>query len=131
VSTSTAEQRRAWQELCDRLARDPCEPAAQWSLNDQAELAITSLLADVSALIAERDQLRTANAELAISATELRVELDRWKNCFICVECGRCASDEDGCCATCGRDVLGFIDGKLVHNKSVVDAFDSGVDGTS
>lgn len=40
-------------------------------------------------------------------------------NCFICIECGRCAADEDGCCSTCGRDCLAFEDGRLVKTGFV------------
>ncbi len=43
----------------------------------------------------------------------LQGELDAWRNCFICIECGRGAADEDGCCTTCGRDAVCISDGKL------------------
>lgn len=47
---------------------------------------------------------------------KLKAQLDHWHNCFICIECGRGKVDEDGCCATCGRDCLQFVDGKLLDD---------------
>lgn len=46
---------------------------------------------------------------------ELATQLGEWQNAAICVECGRCKVDEDGCCATCGLDALLFADGRLVN----------------
>lgn len=44
---------------------------------------------------------------------------DSWRNCLICMACGRCRIDEDGCCATCGRDCLMFDDGKLANGALI------------
>lgn len=52
--------------------------------------------------------LRGAMLRLAID------EIEGLQNCFICIDCGRCKVDEDGCCATCGRDCMGFENGRLV-----------------
>lgn len=45
-----------------------------------------------------------------------RAEVERVTHCFICVECGILGvkTDEDGCCASCGRDCL-IVDGNKVH----------------
>lgn len=45
-------------------------------------------------------------------------KLARWTDCFICVECGRGKADEEGCCTTCGRDVLIVEGGKLTRPLS-------------
>lgn len=57
---------------------------------------------------------------------QLRAKLDRWRNCFICLECGRGSVDEDGCCATCGRDSLQIVDGKIADTSIAarIDALD-------
>ena len=49
--------------------------------------------------------------------------VERWRNCFICIECGRTTADEDACCVMCGRDCMAFEDGKLVHK--IVDHYDA------
>lgn len=61
--------------------------------------------------------------ELAKERDEARAEVERWRNCFVCPECGRCAADEDGCCATCGRDCIAFEAGRIAINIS--DHFDA------
>ena len=50
---------------------------------------------------------------------ELEAKLDRWRNCFICIECGRGKVDGDGLCSTCGRDCLQFVDGRMIDNDIV------------
>lgn len=56
-----------------------------------------------------REQIATVGAE----RDEARMQLEAWRNCFICPECGRGAVDEDWCCSTCGEDAMAFLDGKL------------------
>lgn len=61
-----------------------------------------------------------ATGNLSISsvlADSVAEDLERWRNCFICLECGRGAVDEDGCCTTCGRDSLLIIDGKIANTS--------------
>ncbi len=73
--------------------------------------------------------LRNAETErdAALAKIEaMRQELHAWRNCFICIECGRGAVDEDGCCTTCGRDALIFADGRLA-NRTYVDALEADV----
>jgi hypothetical protein len=67
----------------------------------------------------ERD---SALADLAAC----RAELDKLNHCFVCIECGRCAADEDGCCATCGRDALMLDHGRLV-NRDFADNLEADV----
>ncbi len=95
---------------------------------------------EIAELRAECDRLQRELERVQRAAVELRGEreraakkclaavsdLERWQNCLICIECGRGKADEDGCCVTCGRDCLGFVDGKLV-NTGVADHVD-GVD---
>jgi hypothetical protein len=50
------------------------------------------------------------------SRLSAEAERDAWRDGFICLECGRGAADEDGCCTTCGRDCLIFADGRLVND---------------
>ena len=98
---------------CDALAR---AVLAQHDELQRLKTAPDSLLAQhAHAVLAERD------AALA--------RLSRIENGFVCIECGLAAvDDEDGCCVTCGRDCLGFENGKLVHKEPVVDAYDRGID---
>jgi len=54
----------------------------------------------------------------------LRVKLEQHRNCAVCIECGlRVKIDEDGCCATCGRDVV-LIENGNVAVKTVADHLD-------
>lgn len=55
----------------------------------------------------------TNERDSAIQRAE--AELDKWNHCCVCIECGRCAIDEDGCCATCGRDALLLESGRLIN----------------
>lgn len=55
----------------------------------------------------------------------LRSQLDEALNCFLCIECGLTVkADEDGCCATCGRDCIILKDGRPL-NSAFVDHVDS------
>ncbi len=69
-----------------------------------------------AAEVIEHERARLARFDQAVADRDAaRAELASWKNCAVCPQCGRCAFDEDGCCATCGRDCIGFIDGKIVR----------------
>lgn len=84
-------------------------------------------------VIIERDsalqslaQQDTDLATMTTRATAAELECEKWRNCFICLECGRGAADEDGCCTTCGRDCLIFADGRLITN-TYADVFEATV----
>lgn len=100
----TAVRRRAETQLANengvRIGRDRTASEA-----DVAAFDIVDLLDLIASLTAERDAMRS--------------KIERLDNCIICIDCGRCAADEDGCCVTCGRDCLGFVDGKLVKTGFV------------
>jgi hypothetical protein len=53
--------------------------------------------------------------DAATNLRQLLGELKLQKNMCVCIECGRCKIDEDGCCTTCGRDALLLEDGRLVN----------------
>jgi regulator of replication initiation timing len=47
------------------------------------------------------------------------------RNCAACPDCGLgIAFDEDGCCASCGRDVFGFIDGRSANLLAHVEDYE-------
>lgn len=71
----------------------------------------------------EMDHRRVLIDKLTDALATARAEVDRWRNCFICIECGRYAADEDGACSGCGRDLLCFINGMLMTDTVRV-AFD-------
>lgn len=51
----------------------------------------------------------------------LRAELNAWRNCYMCLECGpHVRADEDGCCATCGQDCILVVDGRLARGTREV-----------
>lgn len=61
-------------------------------------------------------------AALRAQLATVERELEAWRNCFICLDCGRCKADEDGCCASCGRDCLFFADGKKIFDVDAQEA---------
>lgn len=76
--------------------------------------------ADAAFIAASRQLVPALIAEVR----RLSDDLERWRNAGICPNCGRGKFDEDGCCSTCGRDVIGFVDGKVV--RPLPDAPDTG-----
>jgi len=72
------------------------------ALETQAEWAANKISEVVEEKVALQSALETERATVA----ELRVVFLRvLPECFVCEECGPLVkADEDGCCATCGRD---------------------------
>jgi hypothetical protein len=66
--------------------------------------------AELRAWVEKVDLVLFSFAQEIATLTE---ERDRLHNGFCCIECGFGAVDEDGCCTTCGRDCLAFLNGKL------------------
>lgn len=96
-----------------------------------ARTAVPELIAEVERLRVDLkcEQIRSEDrgasyASAAADRDSLRAECEKLKNCCICIECGRCSVDEDGCCTTCGRDALLFEDGRL-QNTGVSDHIDA------
>lgn len=85
------------------------------------------MTADLEAMVARaraaKELADKATPETADDVLALVERLDREMNQFICLNCGiGVKADGDGCCVTCGMDVLALDNGQLINGDAVKNA---------